>query len=162
MADDPARSCQSVALRRCVEIAPRGAAAAFDPARGRIDADLVHCAEMDHEAAVADRGPGIIVTPSPDRDLKTGFAGEPHRRSDLLRVGAARDHCRPAVDGAVPNRARAVVFGVAGPQGLAGEFRNEGFNLLAHGVIHFDPPTKSQSGRAYPDAAAIATEATRR
>ena len=71
------------------------------PRRG-IDGDAVHRAEIDHQAAVADRVAGVVVAAAATRSSARSRA-RADRVRDVLRRAAARDHRGLAVDVAVPH-----------------------------------------------------------
>ena len=54
--------------------------------RGRVDVDLLHLAEVDHQSAVGRRVAGAAVAAAPDGELEAGFAGDVDDRGDVLRV----------------------------------------------------------------------------
>ena len=112
-----ARPCACVAR---VDVGPGRAAAADGAPRRRVDRHLVHAAEVDHQPAVADREPGVVVAAAADGDLQPGPRANAIACGDVGRGHAAHDHCRAPVDCTVPDRPRGVVAVVGRPEHLAG------------------------------------------
>ena len=118
-ADHAAGGRQSVGLRRRVDIAPgRAAADKRQPLLG-VDADGVHRAEVDDESVVDGGVAGDVVAAAAYRDRQGVQAGEVQRQGNVVRVRAAGDQRRVAVDHPVPDEARFVVAGVGGTDELA-------------------------------------------
>jgi hypothetical protein len=68
----------------------------------RIDRDLAHWTEVDHQAVIAE-GPACgVVEATAHRDLQVALPGEPDGRGDIGGARAARDHRGVPVDCAVP------------------------------------------------------------
>ena len=107
--DDAARCGQAVCLGLVVDVAPQGAALDVGGAFDRIDRDGAHFREVDHDAVVAHRGAGNVVTSASDRDLELADSGESHRGGDVGGAVAAGDESGSSVDSAVPHGAGAVV-----------------------------------------------------
>ena len=78
------------------------------PALG-IDADAAHRREVDHQAALRNAQPEHAVPSAAHADLEIALAAEMDRLGDLVRVRAAHDRPRPAVDHRVPHRPGLVV-----------------------------------------------------
>jgi hypothetical protein len=123
MGDDPAGGREPESLGLAVELAPKRAC--LDPrrARLRVDPDPLHRAEVDDDAAVADRQARIAVASAPHGDPEAGARRKPDRRDHVRHAAAARDQRREAIDRAVPDLAVLVVGRVAGPDELALERR---------------------------------------
>ena len=110
---------------RGVEVAPRRAAAGQrDPAR-RIDDDVAHAAQVDHQTAIHARESGRVVTAAAHGERETVGARELHRALDVARALAERDARGTTVDHAVPHGAPRVVVGGAGKDHLAVELVGE-------------------------------------
>ena len=131
--DHAARHREPVLLRSAVDVAPGGTG--LDPHRAalRIDMHVAQLGQVDHEAAVGDRGAGHIVPAAADGDGEVVSASERHALAHVRHPGAARDQGRVAVDHAVPHAAGLVVAAVAGPDQLAGQTRRP--ELLDHRVV---------------------------
>jgi hypothetical protein len=83
------------------------------PALGRIDRDVAHRRQVDHDPAVARRGAGHVVPPAAHRDLEVAVTGEAHRGGHIGGAAAPGDEPGPPVDGAVPQGPGVVVVVVA-------------------------------------------------
>ena len=143
VADEATRRGKAVLLGSGIEIRPRRAAAAYRPARGGVDGDTVHRAEVDHHAAIADGVACVVVTTAPDGDFKLPRSGEADRLGDLCRTRAARDDRRFSIDRAVPHRATVVVFGITGGQNLAAKRRAKRIDLIGNAAPWSTPPQLS-------------------
>jgi hypothetical protein len=121
VADRAAGSGQPVRLGGRVELRQRGPAAGPGGPRARVHRHLVDGAEVDGQAAVADRRAGEAVRAAAHRDLQAGVLREPDRGGHVAGVGAAGDHGRVSVDGAVPHRTGLVIVPVRGGDQPAGE-----------------------------------------
>ena len=119
--DDADRADELVRLRRVVELGEQRAAADARDAPLGIDVGAAHPREVDHDAVVAGREAGDAVAAAPDGDDELLLAGEAERRDDILVPRRPHDQRRPAIDHAVPDRARGVVARVAGADDLARE-----------------------------------------
>src|SRR5947209_15253898 len=90
-----------------VDVGPHRASADRRPTSGRIDADVAHRREVDHDPVIDGREPGQAVTAAADRDPQIVAAREPDRRDDI--GGAATPNYegrRAAVMRAIPDPGR--------------------------------------------------------
>jgi hypothetical protein len=124
--DVPARAGQPERLGPPVELAEQGATGGRGHPAPGVDPDLGHGRQVDDDAAVAGREPGVAVAAAPDGDQQLLVAGEADGRDHVVGAGAAGDHRRVAVGGGVPDRPGPVVAGVAGEHHLALEPFAEG------------------------------------
>ena len=120
-ADHAAGRDQAVGLGRGVEVEPGGAAAGDREPRLGIDLDVPHPREVDHQPVVDRAVPGGVVAAAADRDLEIVGLGEGECRRHILRVDAARDRSRPAVDQQVEAESRPLVLAVGRRQHVAGQ-----------------------------------------
>ena len=74
-----------------------------------IDADAAHRSQVDHQPAVGDAQPEHAVPSAAHADLEVALAAVPDRLGHVVRVRAAHDRARPAVDHRVPHRPCLVV-----------------------------------------------------
>jgi hypothetical protein len=80
------------------------------PALG-IHPDAAHRRQVDHEAAVRDAQPEHAVPAAAHADLEVALTAVADRVGNVMRVRAASDRRRPAVDHRVPHRPCRVVSG---------------------------------------------------
>ena len=112
--DVPGRAGQPIRLGPPVELPEQGAPGRRGhPALG-VDHDPGHRRQVDHDAAVAGREPGVAVAAAAHGDQQLPFAGVAHRRDHVLDPGTAGDERRPGVGGRVPHRPRPVIARVPG------------------------------------------------
>jgi hypothetical protein len=130
--DDAAGDREAVGLRGAVEVGPRRPAAAAGAARGRIDDDVAHRAEVDHQGVVGDRRPGEVVSAPAHGESDALPARQRDRVGHLVRRATAHDQRGPAIDVAVPDAARLVVAGVVRYHDLAAELLAERPHALGH------------------------------
>jgi hypothetical protein len=110
-----------VRLRRRVEVEPGGAALGDGDACVRIDLDVPHPRQVDHQALVNGAVPGRVVAAAPDGDLQAVGLREGQRSRHVVRIHAARDCRRPPVDQQVEAEARPLILAVGRPQHIAGK-----------------------------------------
>jgi len=108
-ADDPDRKRESVRVRRREHVLQQCAAADARHLRGRVDRDLVHCRQIDHEPVVDAPEAAAVVTAAAHRDAKSTVSRELDRCRDIRLVRAVRDRRRILVDHRVEEGARLVV-----------------------------------------------------
>jgi hypothetical protein len=108
-----------VGLRCGVEVQPGGAALGDCDLPLVIDPDVPHAREVDHQAAVDRAVAGGVVASAPDRDLKTMRLPEAERLRHVVRVDAAGNRRRAAIDQQVEAEACPLVFAVAFDQHVA-------------------------------------------
>src|SRR5206468_8209652 len=77
--DEPASYREPGGLRRLVDVGPGRATLNDGTTPRRVDADLAHPREIDHEAAIGRREARQAVTPAAHCDLEVLAAGEPDR-----------------------------------------------------------------------------------
>ena len=121
MADDADRTDEAMLLGRDVKLAEERSPARPRDAGRRVDAHIVHAAEVDDDAAV---GRGIAkpaMTASADGDFELPIAAEPNRRGDVVDAGRPNHDGRSTVDRRVPDPAGIVVGRVVGGNDLAGK-----------------------------------------
>jgi hypothetical protein len=87
-----------------VQLRQRGPAAHPGGPRVRVHRHLAHAAEVHGQASVAHRGAAEVVRAAAHRYLQVGLLRERDRRGHIAGPGAAGDHRRVRVDGAVPDR----------------------------------------------------------
>jgi hypothetical protein len=104
-----------------VELAPGQPGLRLGGAGGRIDLDPLHRREIDHQAVVARAVSLGGMAASAHGDHQAVVTAPPDGRPYVIRVAAARDERREAVDAAVPDHACLLVVGVALAEQLAGE-----------------------------------------
>jgi hypothetical protein len=113
--DDAERHREAVLLRGPVDVAEAAPAPGAHDSALDVDLDVAQLREVDDHRAVADRVPGDAVPAAAHGDGKLVLAREADGLDHVGRPGDADDERRPAVDHAVPDAARLVVPGVAGP-----------------------------------------------
>ena len=102
--DDPRGRHAAMLGRRAVDLAPGRAAPDTDRVGTRVDRDVGHPAEIDHDPVV-DGAQAPAVVPSPaDCHRQAVGAPEGDATSDVLGVRAPHDDRRPFVDHSVVNR----------------------------------------------------------
>jgi hypothetical protein len=74
-----------------------------------VDADAAHRRQVDRQAALRDAQPEHAVPSAAHADLEVLPAAEADRLDHVVRVRAAHDRPRPAVDHRVPHRPRLVI-----------------------------------------------------
>jgi hypothetical protein len=79
------------------------------------DADPLHPRQIDNKAVITQRGSSASVATAAHCERQCVVAREMDASNDVGRVGALRDHERPAVDAAVPDAASAVEARIATP-----------------------------------------------
>jgi hypothetical protein len=122
--DVPGGRRQAVRLSRAIQAAQQRAALDERPAAVRLDADVAHRRQVEHQASVRHGQAEDAVPAALDRDLEARLAPEADRRADVRRGGAPRDDRRPAVDDRVPHLAVPVVAGILRSDDLAAEARD--------------------------------------
>ena len=139
--DDPTRRREPVLVRGSVHVAPGRAATDPNRARLRIDLDVAHQREIDHDTVVAGSQPSAVVAAAADRKRQVVVASEPHGRHNVIGVRTARDQRRPSVDHGVEDVARFAVLGILWPDQRAIELgqlftcRACGCGPSAHSVL---------------------------
>src|SRR5581483_3280640 len=150
VADEAAGDGQAVRLGGAVQVAPGRATATDGPARRRVDRDLAHPAEVDHQPALADRVAAEVVAAAAHRDLQSLLTAEPDRGGDLGGAGAARDRGRVAIDVTVPDRAGRVIFRVGRRDHLAREPRPKDVDFAVAYLNHGYPRPPFEFGAGAP------------
>ena len=142
MADRAASGDQAMGLGGRVQL--RQCRPAADPGspRVRVHRHLPHGAEVDGQAAVADRGAAEAVRAAAHRDLQPGVLREPDRRRHVAGPGAARDHRRVRVDGTIPDRTGLVIVAVRGRDHPAGEPGPQPVQFLSRCCRHYLIPSR--------------------
>src|SRR5215470_18528740 len=112
---DAGRHGQAVQVGLAIDVAEGGAALDARRAAFRIDEHAAHGREIDDDAIVAQRAAADVVAAAAHGDEQFLGARELHGVDDIGRAGAAGDEAGVLVDARVPNFARPVVGGVAGP-----------------------------------------------
>ena len=110
VAHDATGGGKTVCLRLVVDIAPQRTALDESRALDGIDRNGAHRRQVDHDAVVAHRGAGHVVTPASYGDLEVAVASEADRRGHIGSAAAASNQSRSSVDGAVPYGASGVVL----------------------------------------------------
>ena len=116
---------EAVRGRRVVEVAPRRSAAGQRDLAHRIDDDIAHAAQVDHQTAIHAREAGRVVTAAAHGEREIVGARELHRTLDVTRALAERDARGTTVDHAVPHGAPRVVVRGAGKDHFAVELVRE-------------------------------------
>ena len=155
VADEASRRGQPMLLGCAVESLPGGPAPARGNARHGVDAHVVHCAEVDHEAAVAHGMPGVVVAPATDGDLQAVVARVSNGAGHIVRRRAAGDQSGPAIDGPVPDRPSRVIARVRRGQDTPREARSERLDVARRQPFHVATPVSrcwcgDHSGRRAP------------
>ena len=119
-------------LSRGVEVQPGGAALGDRNLLLGIDPDVPHAREVDHQAVVDRTVAGGVVASAPDRDLETPGLPEGERRRHVVRIDAAGNRGRAAIDQQVEAESCPLVFAVAFDQHVA----CQGITELAWRVSH--------------------------
>jgi hypothetical protein len=104
-----------------VELAPVGTALGAHGALVGVDLDLVHRAQVDADAVIADGVALDAVAAAVDGDDEAVGARVADRRDDVLRARTSRDERGAAVDHAVEDASCVVVSGVPGAEDGAGQ-----------------------------------------
>ena len=101
-----------------------------------VDLDRAHLREVEQQRVVGHREAGDLVPAAADRDHQPVLAGEVDRRHHV--GGGARPHHQagPAVVHRVPDRARLVVAGLAGPDDLAAQAPGKGGGGRVRNRLH--------------------------
>src|SRR5262245_20035575 len=92
-----ASDCQAVPLGLAIEFAPCDAALRPHPPVLRLDANLLHRGQVDHQAAINGGTSRYVVATSADRHFETELLCEPDGIGHVGRVSALRDQCRAFV-----------------------------------------------------------------
>jgi hypothetical protein len=71
--------------------------------------DVTHSRQIDHQATVADRIAGDVMTASPYGDEQIVFATEIHRRDDVGGAGTSDDNRGATVDHSIPDTSGLIV-----------------------------------------------------
>jgi hypothetical protein len=116
-----ARRGETVRSRRRVELTPVHAGLRAHRPRVRVDGDLLHRREVEHDPAVAHRVAIDPVAAALDRQRKVRLARQRDARADVRRAAAADDQPRLAVDHPVEELPCVVVARVALLQDVAVE-----------------------------------------
>jgi hypothetical protein len=95
--------------RRAVERAEQRPALHPGTTAPGVDADAAHRRQVDAQAVVGDAEPEHAVASAAHADLEVALAAVADRVGHVVRVRAAHDRARPAIDHRVPDRARLVV-----------------------------------------------------
>src|SRR6516162_9302511 len=85
----------------------------------RINRDLPHPREVNHQAAIARTEAGKAVSATADGGKDPGFGGSANSPLYVAHIGTARNEGRLAIKHAVPDAARAFIFVVMGTQQVA-------------------------------------------
>ena len=128
---DAQRRREAVRLRGRVEVGEGAAGLDRRPAGIRVDLDVLHQREVDHEAVVADGIARDVVSASSDRDEQVVLARELDGLDDIFGRRAAGDQRGPAIDHGVPDLAHLVVARVAGKKHVPPEVRFELVDLCS-------------------------------
>ena len=96
-------------VRGAVDVPEQRAALHAHHPRRRVDRDLVHRRQVDHEPVVDAAEPGAVVAAAAHRDPEAALAREPNRGGDIRLVDAVRDRRRMLVDHCVVESAGVVV-----------------------------------------------------
>ena len=118
-------------LRRGVEVLQQRAGADAGDAPARVDDDLAHAREVDHQAALGDGVAGDVMAAAANAEQHPMAGGEAHRRLHVGLARAAGDRRRAAIDGGVPDLARRLVVGVARAQHATADLRRKGVDVGA-------------------------------
>ena len=116
---EPAGGRESVCLRLVVDVGPHRTAADGRAAGDRVDADLVHLREVDHDSVVDRREAGDAVAAAADCDRQVVAAREADGRDHVGDAGAAHDECGTALVCSVPDPRGLLIAGVARRHDLA-------------------------------------------
>src|SRR5581483_7743051 len=87
----------------------------------RVDLDLLHERQIDHETVVADGVAGDVVPAAAHCDEQLLLASELHGLADIASGFAASDQRRFAIDHPVPDLARLVVAWISGKKDVSSE-----------------------------------------
>ena len=128
--DDPAGHHEAQRLRRAIDVGPGGARLhAHAPGR-RIDRDLLVGREIDHHAAIAQRGAGDVVAAAADRQREATIARQPDAGGHVTGVrGRTASAGRRSIirsRSGTPRRRR-----IAGPERGAAQARGERFQTVS-------------------------------
>src|SRR5262249_911690 len=157
---DPAWNDQAEGLGLVINVAPCGAAFGPHDAARSIDAHAAAQAHIDHQAAIAERVTGDVVTAAPDRQRQAVLAREVYAGNDVGIAAHPGKQRRPPRDHSVPDHTRFAVSWVGGlqqrtTQRLA-KRGDHGLIQLAvglpdenigHGSLRFDAMTKATADR---------------
>ena len=119
--DVPGRAGQPVRLGLAVQLPEQCAAGRRGHPPVGVDLDPGHRREVDHQAVVAGREPGVAVAAAAHGDQQVVVAGDTDGRDHVLDTGAAGHGRRAGVGGGVPDRPGPLVRMVAGQHNLAPE-----------------------------------------
>ena len=107
--DHPTGGRQTVEGRLAIELAPRDPALHASGPGLWIDVDPLHQGQVDHDAALADRATGDVVSATAHRDLEAVLFREGQGVDDVCRAAAPSDDRRPFVDKPVVDLPRVLV-----------------------------------------------------
>jgi hypothetical protein len=129
--DDARWGGEAMGLGGGVKIAPqRTWLNACSPALG-IDFHPPHLREIDNNSSIAERAPCNVVASSADRKWQAVLLRVAKRRGGVSPAPAADDHGWSAIDSAVPDLPRRLVFQVAWPNDGPSYIQRLGRHVIA-------------------------------
>jgi hypothetical protein len=108
--DQPPGRRQTGRSGRGIDIAPKRAAFDRRDSHLSIDADIAHPAHVQQQGSILDGEPGNVVAAPAHRDSNMVIARDLQSELDIVRVRAACDRTRPAVNRCIPDAPQFVEF----------------------------------------------------
>src|SRR4051795_9690788 len=106
---------------RPIELAPQQASLRDGRACKRIDGDVLHLRDVDHNPIVDKSGTGNVMAPCSNGRVQIILGCEPDRTLDVLDTCASKNGMRTAIDHGVPDLPGGVVAGAPGRDNLTPE-----------------------------------------
>ena len=137
MGDNTGRENQTCFLRRGIDRPQQATACKPRTASARINGDLLHFREVDHQAAIASAESCKTMSSTADRSKNSRGRGDSNCVLNITYIAAARDKARCSSHHAIPNDARVVVTALTGTEQLTFELSVERRVDLFAGFAHF-------------------------
>ena len=148
--DDSRGHGQAEWVSGMIDVAPERSATNQDRLLLRIDTDVPHRRQIDHQAVVADAKADGVVAAAANRHDQLLLAREVHCGLHVCDVGAFRDQPGPAIDHSVVDLACLVVLRIARRDELAAqrtlESNNRGVTQHVYSDYSMALKTRSSSG----------------
>ena len=116
MGDNAGRENQTYFLRRGIDRPQQATTCEPRPASARINGDLLHFREVDHQAAITGAETCKAMSSATDGSEKSGLRRGAHRALYVFHIRALRNQSGRAVKHAIPDAAGIFVADLAGTQ----------------------------------------------